>query len=91
MPVVVPRGDNATLECQYSSNPVQRVYKWQRLNNVAVLFENTTNDHYTITPHSLTIHNVTPDDGDIYFCNVTNQCGSRFARLGLDVIGKYTV
>ena len=83
------RGTNVTLDCQYSSNPIQRLYKWEH--NRDVIFENSTNDHYTVTANSLTIHDITPNDAGLYKCNVTNQCGSDGVTFVLDVIGKSIV
>ena len=53
------------------------------------IFENTSDNHYTVTPTTLTIYNVTPDDANFYTCNVTNQCGTATIPYTLEVIGKY--
>lgn len=83
---VVSRDDNITMQCQYSSNPVQRVYKWQH--HDGSIFPNTTNTHFTVTPHTLTIHQVTPSDAGVYLCNVTNQCGTDSNAFNLEMIGE---
>ena len=84
--IVRPRGDNTTLDCQYSANPLERSYKWQRPDKIILL--DTSDQHYTVTQHTLTIHNITPVDASLYTCNVTNQCGSGTVFYTLDIIGK---
>ena len=81
------RGDNVTMDCQYTSNPVERVYKWQFLGKS--IFMNTSDSHYMVTPSTLTVYNITPDDANVYICNVTNQCGSDHLTYPLEVIGKF--
>ena len=90
MPYELSRGANITLDCQYTSNPIQRLYKWEHriIDQIDVLFENSTSDHYTVTAYSLTINDITADDAGLYMCNVTNQCGSDGVNFVLDVIGK---
>jgi hypothetical protein len=83
----VSRGDNTTMDCQFTSNPEQRIYKWQFLGTS--IYQNTTDSHYIVTPNALSINDITPDDAGFYFCNVTNQCGSDTVPYTLEVIGKF--
>ena len=87
MAFIVSKGDNITMDCQFTSNPEQRLYKWQFLG--MSIFTNTTDSHYTVTPNTFSIYNITPDDAGVYICNVTNQCGSGTVAYTLEVIGKF--
>ena len=87
MTFTVSRGDNVTMDCQFTANPVERIYKWQQFVGRTTLFMNTSDGHYIITPRTLSIYNITPDDANSYLCNVTNQCGSNNVAYILEVIG----
>ena len=50
---------------------------------------NSSDTHYTVTPNALTVYNITPDDANVYICNVTNQCDSNAIPYTLEVIGKF--
>ena len=89
MTLTLSRGDNVTMDCQFTSNPLQRVYKWHLLRTSDSILLNESNNHYTVTPNTLSIYNITPDDANAYICNVTNQCGSATVAYNLEVIGKF--
>lgn len=88
MALVLARGDNVTMQCLFTSNPVERVYKWQHTTSGTTIFPDNMDPHYTVTPGSLTIHRLLPSDAGVYLCNVTNQCGSDSIVYHLQLIGK---
>ena len=73
------------MDCQFTSNPEQRIDKWEFLGES--IFMNTTDSHYRVTQNAFSIYNITPDDATVYLCNVTNQCGSDTVAYTLEVIG----
>lgn len=79
-----------SLDCEYSSNPTARGYKWS-LNNRPLALDNIAS-RYVITDspnmYVLTVQNITASDAGVYDCNVTNQCGSDFVAYYVEIIGE---
>lgn len=77
---------NLTLHCSYTANPAVRGYKW--LHNGQTLLPGEADPHYHISSESLSVVSLLSSDGGLYYCNVTNQCGSGVYAFIVHIIGK---